>query len=177
MKKLLSIFICASSGLAFAQTYTTYYPEVVYFKSNWCPSSYDLERLKRSAPNLYFKSAVRLVNINEKLSCCIDRVILPDGEPRERIIGRFPDGVANKEDTAICSGKTPTEEEALKLLSGELTYAKLKEQQNISFISETETNSKQANLRKSGKNNSCYTGPRGGTYTITSSGRKNYSGC
>lgn len=23
----------------------------------------------------------------------------------------------------------------------------------------------------------CYTGPRGGTYTITSSGRKNYSGC
>ncbi|WP_084085381.1 YHYH domain-containing protein [Cupriavidus sp. USMAA2-4] len=23
----------------------------------------------------------------------------------------------------------------------------------------------------------CYTGPRGGTYTITASGRKNYSGC
>jgi len=23
----------------------------------------------------------------------------------------------------------------------------------------------------------CYTGPRGGTYTITKSGRKNYSGC
>lgn len=23
----------------------------------------------------------------------------------------------------------------------------------------------------------CHTGPRGGTYTITSSGRKNYSGC
>lgn len=23
----------------------------------------------------------------------------------------------------------------------------------------------------------CYTGPRGGTYTLTSSGRKNYSGC
>jgi hypothetical protein len=23
----------------------------------------------------------------------------------------------------------------------------------------------------------CYTGPRGGTYTITPSGRKNYSGC
>lgn len=23
----------------------------------------------------------------------------------------------------------------------------------------------------------CYTGPRGGTYTITGSGRKNYSGC
>lgn len=23
----------------------------------------------------------------------------------------------------------------------------------------------------------CYTGPRGGTYTITRSGRKNYSGC
>lgn len=23
----------------------------------------------------------------------------------------------------------------------------------------------------------CYVGPRGGTYTITKSGRKNYSGC
>jgi hypothetical protein len=23
----------------------------------------------------------------------------------------------------------------------------------------------------------CFTGPRGGTYTITASGRKNYSGC
>lgn len=23
----------------------------------------------------------------------------------------------------------------------------------------------------------CYTGPRGGTYTLTASGRKNYSGC
>jgi hypothetical protein len=23
----------------------------------------------------------------------------------------------------------------------------------------------------------CYTGPRGGTYTLTKSGRKNYSGC
>lgn len=25
--------------------------------------------------------------------------------------------------------------------------------------------------------NRCYVGPRGGTYTLTSSGRKNYDGC
>lgn len=28
-----------------------------------------------------------------------------------------------------------------------------------------------------GTGQTCYTGPRGGTYTITKSGRKNYSGC
>lgn len=28
-----------------------------------------------------------------------------------------------------------------------------------------------------GGSQTCYTGPRGGTYTITASGRKNYSGC
>ena len=27
------------------------------------------------------------------------------------------------------------------------------------------------------KNTTCHTGPRGGTYTITASGRKNYGGC
>lgn len=31
--------------------------------------------------------------------------------------------------------------------------------------------------RKTGSGQTCYTGPRGGTYTITASGRKNYSGC
>lgn len=31
--------------------------------------------------------------------------------------------------------------------------------------------------RKSKYNSKCYIGPRGGTYTITSSGRKNYGGC
>ena len=31
--------------------------------------------------------------------------------------------------------------------------------------------------RRSTEGQTCYTGPRGGTYTITASGRKNYSGC
>lgn len=30
---------------------------------------------------------------------------------------------------------------------------------------------------RSGVGQTCYTGPRGGTYTITASGRKNYNGC
>lgn len=30
---------------------------------------------------------------------------------------------------------------------------------------------------RSGGGKTCYTGPRGGTYTITSGGNKNYSGC
>ena len=30
---------------------------------------------------------------------------------------------------------------------------------------------------QSGQAPTCYTGPRGGTYTITPSGKKNYSGC
>jgi len=30
--------------------------------------------------------------------------------------------------------------------------------------------------KKSG-DNTCYTGPRGGTYTVTANGNKNYSGC
>ena len=34
----------------------------------------------------------------------------------------------------------------------------------------------QAASRSSG-GATCYTGPRGGTYTITASGRKNYNGC
>ncbi|WP_407065406.1 YHYH domain-containing protein [Cupriavidus numazuensis] len=31
--------------------------------------------------------------------------------------------------------------------------------------------------RTTGSGLTCYTGPRGGTYTITASGRKNYGGC
>ncbi|MGE8450690.1 MAG: YHYH domain-containing protein [Pseudomonadales bacterium] len=31
--------------------------------------------------------------------------------------------------------------------------------------------------RTTGAGQTCYTGPRGGTYTITASGRKNYGGC
>lgn len=31
--------------------------------------------------------------------------------------------------------------------------------------------------RRSGGGATCYTGPRGGTYTLTPSGRKNYNGC
>lgn len=31
--------------------------------------------------------------------------------------------------------------------------------------------------RTTGSGQTCYTGPRGGTYTITASGRKNYGGC
>ncbi|MGO4307448.1 YHYH domain-containing protein [Cupriavidus sp. RAF12] len=30
---------------------------------------------------------------------------------------------------------------------------------------------------RAGGGRTCYTGPRGGTYTITASGRKNYGGC
>jgi hypothetical protein len=30
---------------------------------------------------------------------------------------------------------------------------------------------------KKASDKTCYTGPRGGTYTITASGNKNYSGC
>jgi endonuclease YncB( thermonuclease family) len=32
-------------------------------------------------------------------------------------------------------------------------------------------------LTSTSHDNTCYTGPRGGTYTITASGRKNYGGC
>ncbi|WP_373459687.1 YHYH domain-containing protein [Cupriavidus necator] len=31
--------------------------------------------------------------------------------------------------------------------------------------------------RSASSRQSCYTGPRGGTYTLTASGRKNYGGC
>nr|WP_232348105.1 YHYH domain-containing protein [Cupriavidus taiwanensis] len=31
--------------------------------------------------------------------------------------------------------------------------------------------------RTTGSRQTCYQGPRGGTYTITASGRKNYGGC
>ena len=39
---------------------------------------------------------------------------------------------------------------------------------------EAQINAAQQNLRGS---SSCYTGPRGGTYTLTRSGKKNYGGC
>lgn len=42
------------------------------------------------------------------------------------------------------------------------------------LIPETERRSKTA---PSGDGPTCYVGPRGGTYTITPSGRKNYRGC
>ena len=186
MKKLFSILLVLNylfSGLTFAQTYTTYYPEIVYFKSDWCPSTYDLEHLRRSAPNLYFKYSGYSSYSAGNHSCCVDRIILPDGESRARIIENFPEGVADKEDNASCSGKIPTEEEALKLLSGETTYAVLRKKKIITNNSATEVNSKKNNTTYSGRSNYsslggiCYTGPRGGTYTITSSGRKNYSGC
>jgi hypothetical protein len=38
------------------------------------------------------------------------------------------------------------------------------------------SSSSSSNSRSSG-GQTCYTGPRGGTYTITASGKKNYSGC
>lgn len=38
------------------------------------------------------------------------------------------------------------------------------------------TSPRAASTRNS-SGSTCYTGPRGGTYTITASGRKNYSGC
>lgn len=34
-----------------------------------------------------------------------------------------------------------------------------------------------ASTARSSGGATCYTGPRGGTYTITASGRKNYNGC
>ncbi|WP_439687993.1 YHYH domain-containing protein [Cupriavidus oxalaticus] len=34
-----------------------------------------------------------------------------------------------------------------------------------------------ASTRSAPSGPKCYTGPRGGTYTITASGRKNYGGC
>lgn len=36
---------------------------------------------------------------------------------------------------------------------------------------------KQPKARTGAGGSTCYTGPRGGTYTITPSGRKNYNGC
>ena len=42
-----------------------------------------------------------------------------------------------------------------------------------SNLSSSASNSRGA----SSSSSTCYTGPRGGTYTITKSGRKNYGGC
>lgn len=46
----------------------------------------------------------------------------------------------------------------------------------VAAYSTTPSTSRSAAPRSAG-GQTCYTGPRGGTYTITASGRKNYSGC
>lgn len=55
---------------------------------------------------------------------------------------------------------------------GGSTTARSSSTQRQSFASTTAA----ATPRSTG-GSTCYTGPRGGTYTITASGRKNYSGC
>jgi hypothetical protein len=42
------------------------------------------------------------------------------------------------------------------------------------LLTQPQTQQRQANENA---RPTCYTGPRGGTYTLTASGRKNYSGC
>lgn len=44
-------------------------------------------------------------------------------------------------------------------------------------LSQAVAPSRQREAEPSAAGPTCYTGPRGGTYTITKSGRKNYKGC
>lgn len=46
-----------------------------------------------------------------------------------------------------------------------------------SVAARTKQPTQQAEPSNEGGRPTCYTGPRGGTYTITPSGRKNYKGC
>lgn len=51
------------------------------------------------------------------------------------------------------------------------------QREQLNSLYDTPRSSKQSNSAGSGLPSGCYVGPRGGTYTITKSGRKNYSGC
>lgn len=46
-----------------------------------------------------------------------------------------------------------------------------------SSVSDTKQSAQQVAPANATGAPTCYTGPRGGTYTITASGRKNYKGC
>lgn len=49
--------------------------------------------------------------------------------------------------------------------------------EQLNSLQDTPGAGKQSSSTGSGLPPGCYVGPRGGTYTITKSGRKNYSGC
>lgn len=49
--------------------------------------------------------------------------------------------------------------------------------EQLNSLYDTRSSGKQSNSAGSALPPGCYVGPRGGAYTITKSGRKNYSGC
>lgn len=51
------------------------------------------------------------------------------------------------------------------------------QREQLNSLYDTPSSGKQSNSAGQALPPGCYVGPRGGTYTITKSGRKNYSGC
>lgn len=51
------------------------------------------------------------------------------------------------------------------------------QREQLNSLYDTPSSGKQSNSAGSALPTGCYVGPRGGTYTITKSGRKNYGGC
>ncbi|WP_290906257.1 hypothetical protein [Aquabacterium sp.] len=90
---------------------------IAYFRADWCPALFQVERLNRITPNFYIKPG----------TCCIDRAILPPGVTLDYIKERFPVGYSSTEDTARCTGFRPDEAEADMLLSEAKSYEQLRQ--------------------------------------------------
>ena len=95
--------------------------ELAFFRTDWCPSASERLQLLSVTSNYYAKPG----------TCCLDRAVLPAGVTPAQFAQQFPRGYSETEDKGVCTGYRPTDEEAARMVKGEVTYDELLDRQKV----------------------------------------------